>query len=129
MNITFKNILYRSLGYLPVIICYALLSFTPSLSSFTFWNGSVQLALFITVVSIPAYLTKRMSFVDIGWPWGLVCIGLLMCFFGKGYWLRTYLVAVMYLFSGLRMGIGALVLLKKGYLNTELSRYKFQRKR
>jgi steroid 5-alpha reductase family enzyme len=105
------------------------LSFTPSLSGFTFWNGGAQLALFIAVVSIPAYLTKRMSYVDIGWPWGLVCIGLFVCVFGEGYWLRIYLVAGMYLFSGLRMGIGALVLLKKGHLNTELSRYQFQRKR
>ena len=129
MNTPFKKILNRSLGYLPFITCFALLSFTPSLSSFTFWNGGAQLALFIAVVSIPAYLTKRMSYVDIGWPWGLVCIGLFMYFFGEGYWLRTYLVAGMYLFSGLRMGIGALVLFKKGHLNKELSRYKFQRKR
>ena len=35
----------------------------------------------------------------------------------------------MYLFAGLRMGIGSLILLKKGHLNTELSRYQYQRKR
>ncbi len=68
-----------------------------------------------------------MSYVDIGWPWGLVCNGLLVLSYGGGYWLRNYLVAAMYLFAGLRMGVGALVLWGKGYLNTELSRYQFQR--
>ena len=35
----------------------------------------------------------------------------------------------MYLIAGLRMGIGALVLWNKGHLNTELTRYQYQRKR
>jgi steroid 5-alpha reductase family enzyme len=35
----------------------------------------------------------------------------------------------MYLFSGLRMGIGALILFLKGHLNSELSRYNYQRRR
>jgi steroid 5-alpha reductase family enzyme len=35
----------------------------------------------------------------------------------------------MYLIAGLRMGIGAIILLKKGYLNKELSRYEYQRLR
>jgi steroid 5-alpha reductase family enzyme len=39
------------------------------------------------------------------------------------------MVAGMYLFSGLRMGIGALILFAKGHLNLELSRYSYQRKR
>ena len=92
-------------------------------------NSLGQLLLFILVVCIPIWRTGRMSYVDIGWPWGLVCIGLLVLFLGEGYWLRTWLVGGMYLFSGLRMGVGALVLWKKGHLDTELSRYQFQRKR
>ena len=70
-----------------------------------------------------------MSYVDIGWPWGLVLIGVLVLVLGEGYWLRKYIVSGMYLFAGLRMGVGALILLKKGHLDTELSRYKYQRKR
>ncbi|MEO2084434.1 MAG: DUF1295 domain-containing protein [Marinoscillum sp.] len=92
-------------------------------------NGLLQILLFILVVCIPAYLTKRMSYVDIGWPWGLVLIGVLILVLGEGYWLRKYIVSVMYLLAGLRMGIGSLILLKKGHLDTELSRYKYQRKR
>ena len=129
MNKTFKNILNRSLGYFPFGLCLAVLCFTASLLEFTMLNGTIQLVLFVVVVCIPAYLTKRMSYVDIGWPWGLVCIGLLVVFYGEGYWLRNYIVGGMYLFAGLRMGLGALVLWNKGHLNTELSRYQFQRKR
>ena len=92
-------------------------------------NGLLQVLLFISVVCIPAYFTKRMSYVDIGWPWGLVLIGVLVLVLGEGYWLRKYIVSGMYLFAGLRMGIGSLILLKKGHLDTELSRYKYQRKR
>jgi steroid 5-alpha reductase family enzyme len=34
---------------------------------------------------------------------------------------------MLYIIAGLRMGIGALILLKKGYLNKELPRYSYQR--
>lgn len=129
MNRALKKQSNRILGYLPFALCITLFVFSNTLRTFTFWNGGVQLLLFIFVVCIPAYRTKRMSYVDIGWPWGLVCIGLLVLFLGEGYWLRTWLVGGMYLFSGLRMGVGALVLWKKGHLDTELSRYQFQRKR
>jgi len=70
-----------------------------------------------------------MSFVDIAWPWGLVLIGILVLFLGEGYRPRIYMVAGMYLFSGLRMGIGALILFSKGHLKSELSRYNYQRRR
>ncbi len=97
--------------------------------SLSLWNGLTQVFLFLFVVCIPAYYTKRMSYVDIAWPWGLVLISFLVLIHGKGYWLRTYCVAGMYFFSGLRMGIGALILFKKGHLDSELPRYQFQRKR
>jgi hypothetical protein len=61
MNKTLKNILNRSLGYLPFGLCLAVLCFTASLLEFTMLNGTIQLVLFVVVVCIPAYLTKRMS--------------------------------------------------------------------
>jgi len=70
-----------------------------------------------------------MSYVDIGWPWGLVCIGAIVLMNGDGYWVRNYIISGMYIFAGLRMGIGALILLKNGRFNKELSRYEYQRKR
>jgi len=92
-------------------------------------NGVLQLLLFLVVACIPALVTKKMSYVDIAWPWGLVLIGVLALLLGTGYKPRIYLVAGMYLCSGLRMGIGALILFKKGHLKSELSRYTYQRRR
>ena len=45
-------------------------------------NGAVQLALFIFVACIPFLRTKRVSYVDIAWPFGVAIIGL-----GLFYWL------------------------------------------
>ena len=40
-------------------------------------NGLGQLVLFTLVVCIPIWRTGRMSYVDIGWPWGLVVLGII----------------------------------------------------
>ena len=68
-----------------------------------------------------------MSYVDIAWPFGLISIGIITLFFGEGYLPRKIIISALYLIAGLRMGLGALVLLKKGYLDKELPRYQFQR--
>ena len=119
MLTTLKKIFNRSITYLPFIICFIILYLSDTFTSISTINGFTQLILFIIVVC--------MSYVDIGWPWGLVCIGVLVLMNGEGYWLRKYIISGMYLIAGLRMGIGAIVLLKKGHLNKELSRYEYQR--
>ena len=119
----------RALGYAPYLIGFLLLYFSNTFSSFASINGVLQILLFTFVGCIPAYLTKRMSYVDIGWPWGLVLIGVLVLVLGEGYWLRRYIIAGMYLFAGLRMGLFALKYFLKGHLKKELPRYQFQRKR
>ena len=124
-----KKIFDRVLGYAPFIICFIILYLSETFNVITSVNGITQLILFIIVVCIPAFITKRMSYVDIGWPWGLVCIGVIVLISGEGYWIRKYIISGMYLIAGLRMGIGAIILLKKGYLNKELSRYEYQRLR
>jgi steroid 5-alpha reductase family enzyme len=124
-----KKIFDRVLGYAPFIICFIILYLSETFNVISSINGLTQLILFIIVVSIPAFITKRMSYVDIAWPWGLVCIGVLVLMNGEGYWIRKYIISGMYLIAGLRMGIGAIILLKKGYLNKELSRYEYQRLR
>ena len=124
-----NKIFDRVLGYAPFIICFIILYLSETFNVISSINGLTQLILFIIVVSIPAFITKRMSYVDIGWPWGLVCIGVLVLINGEGYWIRKYIISGMYLIAGLRMGIGAIILLKKGYLNKELSRYEYQRLR
>ena len=129
MKIAFKNFFTRGFGYLPYFILFYFIYQVEIFQEMVLVNGVLQLLLFLVVACIPALFTKKMSYVDIAWPWGLVLIGILALLLGTGYKPRIYLVAGMYLFSGLRMGIGALILFSKGHLNSELSRYTYQRRR
>jgi len=129
MKIAFKNFFTRGFGYLPYLLILFVIYQVEIFQEMVLVNGVLQLLLFLVVACIPALVTKKMSYVDIAWPWGLVLIGVLALLLGTGYKPRIYLVAGMYLCSGLRMGIGALILLKKGHLNSELSRYNYQRRR
>ena len=95
--------------------------------NFLLINLISQIFIFLFIVCIPAYFTERMSYVDIAWPFGLVVIGIISFFYGDGYLLKKSIISMLYIIAGLRMGIGALILLKKGYLNKELPRYSYQR--
>jgi steroid 5-alpha reductase family enzyme len=68
-----------------------------------------------------------MSYVDIAWPWGLVVIGIVNYLYSDGSTIKILLSSIIVCIIGLRMGIGAISLWKKGYLNKELSRYEYQR--
>lgn len=129
MKLALKNFFIRGFGYFPYLFLFYFMYQVEIFKEMLLINGILQLLLFLVVVCIPAFLTKRMSYVDIAWPWGLVLIGVLALLLGQGYKPRIYMVAGMYLFSGLRMGIGALILFQKGHLNSELSRYTYQRRR
>ena len=129
MKIAFKNFFNRGIGYLLYLLFFCFIYQVDIFQEMVLINGVLQIFLFLVVACIPAYFTKKMSFVDIAWPWGLVLIGILVLFLGEGYRPRIYMVAGMYLFSGLRMGIGALILFSKGHLKSELSRYNYQRRR
>ena len=101
-------------------------------SSFAFIglvNGLAQLLLFALVVCLPIWRTGRMSYVDIGWPWGLVLMALLAYGFGDGYWLRSLLISLLLAVVGLRMGIGALNFWRRGLLQKEFPRYQYLRVR
>ena len=87
----------------------------------------LQSILFLLVVCIPIYKTQRMSYVDIAWPWGLVVIGTVNYLYNDGTTIKILLSSTIVCLIGLRMGIGAISLWKKGYLNKELSRYEYQR--
>ena len=90
-------------------------------------NALGQLILFTFVVCIPIWRTERMSYVDIGWPWGLVLLGTISFIYSDGYWLRSTLISSMVILVGLRMGLGALKMWKAGYLEREFPRYQYQR--
>ena len=95
--------------------------------NFLLINLISQIFIFLFIVCIPAYFTDRMSYVDIAWPFGLVAIGIISFLYGDGSFLKKSMISTLYIIAGLRMGIGALILLKKGYLNKELPRYSYQR--
>ena len=86
-----------------------------------------QSILFTLVVCIPIWRTGRLSYVDIGWPWGLVLLSLISFIFSDGYWLRSFLVSLVIMFIGLRMGRGALKMWRLGMLDREFPRYEYQR--
>ncbi|MDC0640714.1 DUF1295 domain-containing protein [Porticoccaceae bacterium] len=90
-------------------------------------NGMGQLVLFTLVVCIPIWRTGRMSYVDIGWPWGLVVLGIISFIDSQGYWLRSGIVSAVVILIGLRMGLGALKMWRMGLLQTEFPRYQYQR--
>jgi len=86
-----------------------------------------QSILFALVVCIPIWRTGRLSYVDIGWPWGLVLLSLISFIFSDGYWLRSFLVSLVIMLIGLRMGLGALKMWRLGMLDREFPRYEYQR--
>lgn len=113
----------------PFIIGWTILLLTISFKGQSSVNGMAQLILFGLVVCWPIWKTGRLSYVDIGWPWGLVLIGVLTLFMGKGFHWRVWIVSGVYIFIGLRMGLGALTLWQKGYMKKEFPRYQYQRQR
>ena len=106
---------------------WVLLLMTNSLASISFINGVVQMLLFALVVCLPTWRTGRMSYVDIGWPWGLTVIGILTWLYSEGDPIRVALVSMAYIFAGSRMGLGALKMWKMGLLKKELPRYEYQK--
>jgi len=123
----------KSMKYFTPLLLFiagwALLLFTENFAEIGLINGLLQLLLFALVVCLPTWRTGRMSYVDIGWPWGLTLIGILTWLYSDGDSMRVAVVSMAYIFAGCRMGLGALKLLKLGYLNTELPRYEYQKRR
>jgi steroid 5-alpha reductase family enzyme len=111
---------------LPFLVGWALLIASANMRALGAVNGFVQLVLFTFVVCIPAWRTERMSYVDIGWPWGLVAIGVIALVMGQGDSLRVAMVSGLYIFMGVRMGIFAIKLWRVGALQRELPRYQYQ---
>lgn len=111
------------------IIGWLILLFSQSFLQISLINFATQMLLFALVVCWPIWKTGRMSYVDIGWPWGLFCIGVLSLLFGEGDPWRVRIVSGMYIIIGLRMGLGALQLWRKGYMKKEFPRYQYQRRR
>lgn len=92
-------------------------------------NAAGQMILFILVAAIPFLHTKRVSYVDIAWPFGVALIGLQILLVGDADPLHKIAIGSMYLFIGLRMGLGALIMAKRTGIifKTEFPRYDYRR--
>ena len=112
---------------IPFAAGWVVLLTTNSLASISFINGVLQILLFALVVCLPTWRTGRMSYVDIGWPWGLTVIGILTWVYSAGDPIRVALVSMAYIFAGSRMGLGALKMWKMGLLKKEFPRYEYQK--
>jgi steroid 5-alpha reductase family enzyme len=113
----------------PFLLGWVLILSTETFAHLGLINGVGQLLLFAAVVCLPIWLTGRMSYVDIGWPWGLVLLASVSYLSSDGYWLRSLTVTLLVMVVGLRMGLGALNLWRLGLLKKEFPRYQYQRLR
>lgn len=100
------------------------LYFSP-FGSFSLWHAALQLALFIPLVQIPAFVFNRMSYVDIGWPVGVVMLAVTTFIYADGYWLRKYVTCACLLLHGGRMAFGALVIFFPYKFPQDLPRYQY----
>ena len=124
-----NNIMKYFSPLFPFILGWGLLLFSENLTSISFTNGALQLLLFALVVCLPTWRTGRMSYVDIGWPWGVTLIGIITWLYGEGDSTRIAAISILYILIGSRMGMGALKMWRLGMLNTEFPRYEYQKKR
>ena len=113
--------------FAPFILCWILLFYSNSFQSIAIINGIAQLILFLFVVCIPIWITKRMSYVDIGWPWGVALIGIIAYCLSNNITLTKSLIMIAYVLIGSRMGLGALKMWSLGLLNKEFPRYEYQK--
>ena len=124
---TLRNKLRYFRPLVPYLIGLLVIVSTAEFTNIALTNILAQTILFIFVVCIPIWRTQRMSYVDIGWPWGLVLLGIVSYLLSSGYWLRSLIVSSMVILVGLRMGLGAVKMWRAGYLDKEFPRYQYQR--
>ena len=100
-----------SLGKIECFVAYLLplgyaLSDAAELKRLLLWNAACQFAIFITIVQIPLALTQKMAYVDIGWPLGLLVLGVNGMCFGHGAAFRRYIICGCMMVHGARMFCG-----------------------
>lgn len=114
------------------LLAVSIVSVPVAMSQFQGWflrNLFFQVALFLPVVQIPAMITGHMSYVDIGWPGGLVLLAYNTIFGCEGDWKRRWLVGGCLFLHGARMFFGALVMFYPYVWPEDLPRYKYAKER
>ena len=122
-----QSIIERAFWTIVSIVPLVALLQSVKYQQFTIVNCSIQIVLFLAVSMIPGYKTGRLSYVDIAWPWGVAVIGALTLALGTGARWRKVAVGILYLSMGGRMGLGAITLWAKGFLNREFPRYDYRK--
>ena len=131
--------LFQLLVYLAPAYIYAF-ALSPAtadgggVAAFLRANALTQLVLFLACVNLPALLTERMTYVDIGWPCGLTLIAVRALREGDGLPLRRWLVCGCLLLHGGRMAIGAVLLFGRKSrwtfrFDQDLPRYRYAKHR
>jgi len=92
-------------------------------------NMVLQATLFLVVAHIPTHRNRRMSYVDIAWPWGLVVIGLVALVACSPMNWRGFAMAAIYGTMGARMGIRSVKAVFRGAFKHEFPRYEYQKSR
>jgi len=99
--------------------------------NFFLWNSLCQIILFIVIVQIPTWVTQKMSYVDIGWPLGLMVLATNALVMGDDtLWQRRWLIGGSILAHGGRMFFGASYLFfPYTFPKGDLSRYQYAKHR
>lgn len=82
-----------------------------SFKELLYWNTICQLCIFLAIVQLPLAITGKMSYVDIGWPLGLIVLGFNGFLLGHGATIRRYSVCICIILHGGRMLCGMLTTL------------------
>jgi hypothetical protein len=77
-----------------------------ALKELFFRNFACQLISFLFIVQIPLAVTGKMAYVDLGWPFGLVLLGVNGLIYGSGWYLRRYIICGCMILHGGRMFAG-----------------------
>ena len=96
---------------IPYSVGMAILLAQSNFHRILYLNLLFQSILFLFVVCIPIYRTRRMSYVDIAWPWGLVIIGIVNYTFNEGSELMLLISTfmILYFFFNLLSGQRGLI--------------------
>ena len=84
MSENFNKFKSRFIPSILFLIVFVIFFQIEKFQNFMIINLVAQLSVFLIAACIPALLTKRMSYVDIAWPFGLISIGIIALFLEIG---------------------------------------------